>query len=195
MASITSSEFNAPLQALLLGKNMRVTPAEQIRVPSIRRSGSPQAGLGACWGWTPGGDVALDCRHRIDSVNKIDREFLIDCVAFTTPSKGHLRLYVRMEPGVPNITMPLVVVPNVRGPNPDQTYQLSQVIELGQTVFLPYGAREFSAPEGTSWNVIQSPFNFVWPATSSSLKLTTVTTALTYLIGPGYTQGAWTIGI
>lgn len=196
MASITSSEFGKPLQSILLAKNMRVTPGERITPLAVERSGLPNAGLGACWGWTPGGNVALDCLNRIDSVNKKDTEFLIDCVGFTTPSIGHLRLYVTPAIGVANITMPLIVVPNVAESKSDQTYQLSQVFDRGQTVDVYPGAKEFDAEAGTMWIVIQSPVAYTWsPSAGSTLKLTPATIAVNYVAGPPLVQATWTIAI
>lgn len=196
MASITSSEFGKPLQSISLGRNYRVTPGLVISAPLTQRSGAPHPGLGTCWGWTPSGSVSLNCITRLDSVNKIDTEFFLDCVGFTTPSEGELRFYATPAVNAPPITMPLIVVPDVHPSSSEQTYPLSQVIELGQTVTLFPGAREFNASIGTVWSVIQAPSPFTWfPSGSPSLKLTPTTTAITYLLGPALTQVTWTIGI
>jgi hypothetical protein len=132
----------------------------------------------------------------MDSVNKADTEFLIDCAAFTTPSVGHLNLYLTPIANAPPFTMPLIVVPDVGRPQSNQAYPLSQVFELGQTVPLFPGACEFNAPDGTFWTVNQLPVSFLWPATGpATLKLTAVTTSITYSVGPAFTQGTWIIRI
>lgn len=175
---------------------MRVTPGERIKAFAVRRTFGANPGLGACWGWTPGGEVSLNCKTSMDSVNKIDTEFLIDCAAFTTPSLGHLRLYVTPEIGVQNITMPLVIVPNVLDALSDQTYQLSQLFDVGQTVDVYPGAIEFNAPEGSLWSVIQSPTAYTWsPTAGATLKLTPATIAISLLLARSEQQATWTIAI
>lgn len=195
MPTITSSEFGAPLQNLLLGPNMRISAAERIQPGTVQRSGAPNPGLGACWGWTPAGEVSLNCRKFYDSVNKKDAEFLFDCIAFTTPSTGYLRFYATPL-GVPNIQMPLVVIPDVAPSLSNQVYHLSQVFELGQTADVYPGATEFNAAFGTIWLVNQFPIGFLWsPSAAPPLKITPATISITYQLGPRLTQASWTIAL
>ncbi len=194
MASLTISQFGAPLGGLTIVGGTRVGIAKLLPPFAVGRAVAP-AGYGVCWGWTPGGLATVGCAGDQIASNEKASEYLFNAVPFTAPSLGTLRLYgmPTVLPVAASVEVELIFV-NDSLICPSDDYLLSQYFGEGMFSNTPLGAKSFEAPVRSMWQVFEAPVAYTWtPSADGILAITPSIVGVSSLINAAL--GVWHISL